>query len=336
MPDAAELAAARPGASQLTVIRDGVVDIDAAFRGGKDSLFMSFSAFKPMISVLIHQLAERGRLDLDAPVAWVWPEFAARGKHAVTVRHVLQHRSGLDVAPAELAAVAHPRAAARVVERLPLRRPPGARPHYEALSYGVILAEICRRATGRGLGELIDARILAPLGLSGQAFLGLPADVDDRGVRLTGRGVPWRQIAAVASSSRIRRAQIASGGFWCSSRVLATFYDALGSTWAGERVLPDLPPERVRDMASLTFDGVDGGTRLHTRWANGVQLGGAADTFFGSASGSYTFGHNGSNIAIGWHDPKRRVSFALMTSHIWPPRRAVRHFRDVADAVLAE
>lgn len=335
MPDAAEIAAARPGASQLTVIRDGVVDIDAAFRGGKDGLFMSFSAFKPMISVLIHQLAERGRLDLDAPVAWVWPDFSARGKHAVTVRHVLQHRSGLDVAPAELAAVANPRAAVRVVERLPLRRPPGARPHYEVLSYGVILAEICRRVTGRGLGELLDARVLAPLGLSGQAFLGLPAAVDDRGVRLTGSGVPWRQIAAVARSARIRRAQIASGGLWCSSRVLATFYDALGRTWAGERVLPDLSPERVRDMASLTFDGVDGGTGLHTRWANGVQLGGTAGTFFGSTPGSRTFGHNGSNIAIGWHDPQRRVSFALLTSHIWPPRRAVRHFRDVADAVLS-
>ena len=113
--------------------------------------------------------------------------------------------------------------------------------------------------------------------------------------------------------------------------MLAIFYDALGRTWAGERVLPDLPPERVRDMASLTFDGVDGGTGLHTRWANGVQLGGTA----GTLPGSRTFGHNGSNIAIGWHDPERRVSFSLMTSHIWPPRRAVRHFRGVADAVLS-
>ena len=335
MRDAAEIAAARPGASQLTVIRDGAVAVDAALRGGKETLLMSFSAFKPMISVLVHQLAERGLVDLDAPVARVWPNFSARGKHAVTIRHVLQHRSGLDVALGELAAVAHPRAAVRVVEKLPLRRPHGSRPHYEALSYGVILAEICRRVTGLGLDELIDVRILSPLGLSGQAFVGLPAAVDDRGARLTGSGFPWRQIAAAARSTRIRRAQIASGGFWCSSRVLATFYDALGRTWAGERVLPDFSPGRMRDMASLSFDGVDGGTGLPTRWANGVQLGGTPGTFFGSAPASRTFGHNGSNIAIGWHDPRRRVSFALMTSHIWPPRRAVRHFRDVADAVLA-
>lgn len=327
MSDVVKVVAARPGPSQVTVIRRGETLIDASVRTPSDSLFMSFSAMKPMVSVLIHQLAHPGELDLDAPISWLWPKFAARGKRAVTVRDVLQHRSGLDVRLPELTAVTDAEAAARVAAHLPARRQPDAGAHYQVLGYGVVLGEVCRRVTGRRLGELIDARILAPIGLSGQAFLGLPEEHDHRGVRLTGSGPVFSTVARVARSERVRRAAIASGGLWTSSSVLARFYDALGR---GEY----LPSTSVSDLVTQSSDGYDGTTGLATRWANGVQLGGVPGSFFGNASTTRTFGHNGSNICIGWHDPDRGLSLGLVTSHIWPPKKAVRHFREVADAAL--
>src|SRR5262249_35810556 len=95
---AAALVEARGCPAQLCVISRGQVVLDRAYGCPTDGLFFLFSAGKPMVALLVHQLAERGLLGLDDPVARHWPEFGQRGKEAITIRHVLQHRSGLPVA----------------------------------------------------------------------------------------------------------------------------------------------------------------------------------------------------------------------------------------------
>lgn len=315
---------ARPGASQLVVLRDGETLVDDHVNCSPDSLFMTWSSYKPMASVLVFQLAHRGELDLDAPISWLWPEFAAGGKGRVSTRDVLRHRSGLDARPVELLGLTDPRRAARIVAGLRARPARGAR--YQVLAYGVILGEINRRITGQQLGEAISGRILDPLGLEGH--LGLPPSVDERAIRHTGGGA----ISAVARSGAIRRSPIASGGFWTTARSLAVFYDALGCTLAGDEPLPDFSRADVEEMTRESFHGRDGTTGLRTRWATGVQLA-TRNSFFGTNPNPRTFGHNGSNIAIGWHDPDTRTTMALMNQHIWPPGKAVAHFRTVADEV---
>ncbi len=84
--------------SQACVIANGEVIFDRSFGCQPDALFLLFSAGKPFTAVLVHLLAERGQLGLDDPVARYWPEFGRHGKDAVTVRQVLQHRSGIPVA----------------------------------------------------------------------------------------------------------------------------------------------------------------------------------------------------------------------------------------------
>lgn len=88
----------RGAVAQACVIADGEVIFDRSFGCRPDPLFLLFSAGKPFTAVLVHLLAERGRLRLDDPVARYWPEFSRHGKGAITVRQVLQHRSGLPVA----------------------------------------------------------------------------------------------------------------------------------------------------------------------------------------------------------------------------------------------
>jgi CubicO group peptidase (beta-lactamase class C family) len=82
-------------AAQVCAIKDGEVILDQSSGCGPGSLFLIFSAGKPFVAMLVHLLAERGLLGLDDPVARYWPEFGCSGKEAITIRQVLQHRSGL-------------------------------------------------------------------------------------------------------------------------------------------------------------------------------------------------------------------------------------------------
>ncbi len=95
---ALDLVRKRGATAQLCVLRDGKVVLDRAVGCGHGALFWIFSASKPFVALLVHLLAQRGELVLDDRVARYWPGFGQRGKELITIRQVLQHRSGLAVA----------------------------------------------------------------------------------------------------------------------------------------------------------------------------------------------------------------------------------------------
>jgi CubicO group peptidase (beta-lactamase class C family) len=152
----------------------GVADAATGRPWARDTLVLVFSVTKGATGVLCALLAEQGRLDLDAPVARYWPEFAVNGKADVTVRHVLSHTAGLPVMEADLTVEelidGRPAAAALAAQR-PLWEP-GTRHGYHGLTYGWLTGEIVRRATGQTVGELFAAEVAAPLGLD--FHIGLP------------------------------------------------------------------------------------------------------------------------------------------------------------------
>ncbi|WP_345595912.1 serine hydrolase domain-containing protein [Streptomyces marokkonensis] len=172
----------------VTVYRDGrkVVDLwggtrdvddtdgTAPWRRGTAQVVRSATkGVAAAVPLLLHQ---RGVLDLDAPVAEYWPRFKAHGKERVLVRHVLNHRAGLPVLDHPLT----PEQAldpARGPEAVATQEPvwePGTDHGYHALTYGWLLDELVRGATGgRSTGEWIADEIARPLGLD--LWLGLPA-----------------------------------------------------------------------------------------------------------------------------------------------------------------
>jgi CubicO group peptidase (beta-lactamase class C family) len=167
---------------QIAAYHDGVLVLDAV--GGPhlaaDSLMVPFSVTKNTIGVSIGLLIERGELDLDAPVAQYWPEFAAKGKGAVTVRQLLSHQAGLPQATPSLTAaeLLDDHAAA---ERLAASRPfwqPGSAFGYHALTIGNLASELVFRVTGRTLREYYEQELRAPLGV--EFFLGLPSEYESR------------------------------------------------------------------------------------------------------------------------------------------------------------
>src|SRR6202030_1077745 len=133
-----------------------------------------FSTTKTMTALAALVLVDRGDLDLDAPVARYWPEFAARGKAAIKVRQLLSHSSGVSGWEQSITLedlYDWDKSTALLAAQAPWWEP-GTASGYHALTYGHLIGEVIRRITGQRLGEFFAAQIAGPLGAD--FHIGLP------------------------------------------------------------------------------------------------------------------------------------------------------------------
>jgi CubicO group peptidase (beta-lactamase class C family) len=334
LAEAIGLIEARGGIAQLCVVRDGRVVLDRSFGCSTNALFWLFSASKPFIAVVIHQLVESGRLHLDDAVAAYWPEFAQNGKREITVRQMLQHRSGLSHAGSfvgEARAMSDWERSLRRIEDAALRWPIGT-VAYSPLAFGFVLAEVARRCSGTPFDELVRRDILEPLALR-DTYLGLPADAWDRHVPIKASGPVGPFFQSVLNRRSTRAAVVPAAGISTTARDLATFYQGL-------LVGALLNPETLAIAVEPSSEGeLDRTAKAPIRWSQGFQLGGprwldGAQTSLGSLSSRRTFGHNGSNCCIGWADPDRRIAYAYLTNRVGRPQSDLVHHAAVADKVL--
>jgi CubicO group peptidase (beta-lactamase class C family) len=241
-----------------------------------DSLFFLFSASKPMVALLVHQLAERGELALDDRVAAYWPDFGRNGKQDITIRQVLQHRSGLPVArgmAVDALVMTDWTASVRALEAATPSFPPGTVPAYHVLSYGFILGELVQRVTGAPVREVLAAELLGPLGLR-DCYLGLPPAQWHRHIPVSGRGPAEVVTQLMINRRATRQAVIPAASVSATACDLARLYQALlaGGALDGVRVLA---PETIRQATAPTSDGVvDRYLKLPVRWSEGFQRGG--------------------------------------------------------------
>ncbi|MEV0233650.1 serine hydrolase domain-containing protein [Nonomuraea sp. NPDC050786] len=307
----------------------GVADRHTGRPWEADTPAFAYSCTKAITATVLLQLAERGLVDVSGAVADVWPEFAARGKGAVTVEHLLTHQAGLPVVeepvPVEefgdLAAIA-----ARLAGQAPLWEP-GSAHGYHALSYGFLVGEVIRRVTGKSVGELVAAEIAEPLGL--ELWVGAPDTVIARTARLragerpraavteaTG-GVPdvlaemakaaldpqslmnrslanpgMHLLKGGANHPDILRAGWPAAGVVTTARGLAGFYRSL---IAGDL----LRPETLRDAARPRVHGPDRVLLLETSFGLGYML--PSMTFLMPSQSA--FGHSGLGGSLGMGDP---------------------------------
>jgi CubicO group peptidase (beta-lactamase class C family) len=336
----AGLAGARDRRAQLTIVHRGEVVVDLAIGCGDSALFWLFSAGKPFITVLTERLAERGLLDLDAPVARYWSEFGRSGKEGITLRQVLAHRTGMPTAGSAIGDVLTMPSWARLRRRIVAARPrldPARGPAYQFVVYGAILGEVLQRVTGRPLAVLLSDEVLAPLMLS-ETFLGLPRDLGHRAVSLRFEGPGGRAAAGFVNRRAVREAVIPSAGVSTTSRDLARFYSGLLASLRGDRGAL-LSSGTVERMISPTSDGQeDLFARAPLRWGEGVQLGGprpGGSGAMGLATSARAFGHNGSNACLGWADPDRDLVLAYVTDLVPRPAAGVAHLATLSDAVIA-
>jgi CubicO group peptidase (beta-lactamase class C family) len=340
---ALELVRARGVSAQLCVTKNSRVVLDRAFGCEPDALFWIFSASKPLVALLVHLLAQRGELSLDDRVTDHWPSFGQRGKEAITVRQVLQHRSGLPVARSaarDALAMTDWDRSVRHLEQASPAWPPGQVPAYHYISYGFILGELVRRVSGASVSDFLADEFLGPLALR-DVHLGLPDELWSRRVPIRGRGVAGRMSQAYVNRRATRQAVIPAAGVSTTARDLARFYQALlcGGELDGVRVLEAATIEQTRQPSSN--GELDRFLKLPIRWSQGFQLGGAAPGAglplsrpMGQLSSAQTFGHNGSNCCIAWADPTRQLVFVYLTSLLLPGHEGARHLGRVADAII--
>src|SRR5689334_9697830 len=151
------------GAVAVFVDGEPVVDV----WGGdwtEDTLACVFSVTKTVTALAVLVLADRGEVDLDAPVASYWPEFAAAGKDGVLVRHVLSHSAGLPDWEGPVEELADWDAATARLAATPPQWAPGTAVGYHSLTQGYLLGEVVRQATGRGIDAVVAEDVAGPLG----------------------------------------------------------------------------------------------------------------------------------------------------------------------------
>jgi CubicO group peptidase (beta-lactamase class C family) len=282
-----------------------------------DTIVNVFSVTKTMTALCALVLADRGDLDLDAPVARLWPEFAAAGKEHVLVRHLLSHTAGLPdwEGPVE-ELYDWPGATARLAATAP-QWEPGTAAGYHSLTFGFLVGEVLRRTTGQTVGDFFAAEIAGPLGAD--FSLGLPAEQDARvalAVPPPGRDDDYTAGAASPSSStrgtavRVRdgnsvawrRAQIPAASGFGNARSVALVQSVLACDGSGL-----VSPAGAARAAEEQFDGEDRVLGTSLRWGLGYGL-------FGSTLGWGGWG--GSLVMI---DPEHRMAVAYVTNQMREP-----------------
>lgn len=154
------------------------------------TLQLVFSSTKGVTATCAHLLAQRGELDLDAPVADYWPEFSAAGKADIPVRWLLSHQAGLvdvDRAMTVEEALDWTTICDALADSPPLWEP-GTGYGYHAVTYGWLVGEVVRRVAGIDFGEFVRREISEPLGLD--LWVGLPDDEQHRVSPLINSGMP--------------------------------------------------------------------------------------------------------------------------------------------------
>ncbi|MGI6798678.1 serine hydrolase domain-containing protein [Gordonia sihwensis] len=144
----------------------GTADVPSGRVWERDTLANTYSLTKTMTALAVLLLADRGEVDLDAPVARYWPEFGAAGKQNVLVRQVLGHTSGVAGWDANISLsdiYSHEEAAALLAAQEPWWTP-GAGSGYHVLTFGTLLGEVVRRVTGSSLGRFFAEELAGPLG----------------------------------------------------------------------------------------------------------------------------------------------------------------------------
>ena len=306
-----------------------------------------YSATKGPTAVAALLLWERGVLDIDAPVAGVWPEFAAAGKEGVTTRHLLTHQAGLPVFD-EPIAFHECHDPDLVAARLAAQRPrwePGTAHGYHPLTYGWLVGEVVRRVTGRTVGAVLAEEVCRPLGL--EFWLGLPPEREVELARLAparfdlaGIGPQDQAMAFVTAlldteSLAFNALSNPPGQFDVESFNAPELHQAewpaangIGTARSLARLYGALACDRVLSAATL-----DEATRPLVSGLDKVL---AVDTTFGLGFSLHlpgTFGHEGAGGAVAFGDRSRRLGFAYVMNQLTASMGADRRSRRLIDAL---
>ncbi len=326
----------------------GHADLAGARPWQRDTLVNVFSAGKGVLAMLALACVEVGALSLDAPVASLWPEFAAAGKERIRVRSLLAHRAGLPAVREPLAETAMYDWAG-MCGALAAERPywePDSAHGYHVNTWGFLVGEVLQRAAGEPLERLLTRHLGEALG--GDFLLGVAASEQARvaTVDLPGRspqGFAALEAAFPPTGDAERDAMIRAAYF--NPPGLSGFGTVNTRAWR-EAVIPSTNAHSdaralarayawflgrsaaLREEATSTHsEGEDRVLARPSRFGLGFQLQRPTGSLGPSPRAFGHFGHGGS---VGLADPDARVAFAYVTNRPGPRFRSPRTDRLLA------
>jgi len=310
----------------------GNADAAGTIPWGRDTIVNVYSTTKGMTAICAHRLIDQGKLDVDAPVASYWPEFAQAGKAEMPVRYLLSHRAGLPAIKAPLPAEAMFNWET-MTSALAAQKPwwePGTRHGYHAITYGFLVGEVVRRITGKTLGAYFHQEVAGPLGAD--FHIGLDAKHDARtadfiaapplppgetdpmqeliarepeGVTAKAMTNPGFAFGVTDNSREWRGAEIPAANGHTNALAVARIYStlSLGGELDGVRILS---PPAIQAALVEQSNGQDAVLDRPTRFGLGFMLNSES---FPLGPGLRSFGHAGAGGSLGFADPDAGIGF---------------------------
>ncbi|MGI8925909.1 MAG: serine hydrolase domain-containing protein [Tepidiformaceae bacterium] len=294
----------------------------------RDTIVNVFSTTKAMVAICANMLADRGLLDLEAPVASYWPEFAQAGKADLPVKYLLSHQAGLPGITNRPMADFYDWDA--VAEALAAEAPwwePGTANGYHAITFGNLVGEVLRRITGKSLGTFFRDEVAQPLGAD--FLIGFGPEEDARVGEMipaaaeVGADLPPDSLLpkvlsnppfdpAMANTREWRAAEIPAANGHGNARSCARIMSALacGGEVDGVRLLSTSAIERAIDEQCYRKDLV---LSVPMRWGLGFML--RSDDLPISPN-ERTFGHGGAGGSLAIADMDARLSWAYVMNRM--------------------
>jgi CubicO group peptidase (beta-lactamase class C family) len=300
------------------------------------------SVAKGVTGIACNMAIDRGLVELDAPVARYWPEFAQNGKEGITVRMILDHTAAIPVLTDDVMWPGGFYDYAAYIRALEAQHPlwqPGTRAAYHVHNQGFLLGEIMRRVTGMTIGPFLRENVTGPLGAE-YAIGGMSAEeqahvaevLPNTGARLFAAkdlGLPekpttpegWQDGAVLRSFAFLqnprepwydtmnaaswREVEIASGSGHGNARGVARIYGATVGVVDGVDLLSDA---QLQVMITEQHNQIELLQDRPYHQALGVLLNTPEAVFMGPNPRS--FGHHGLGGSIGFGDPDAQLGFA--------------------------
>ncbi|WP_162846097.1 serine hydrolase domain-containing protein [Seongchinamella sediminis] len=310
--------------------RRGDANSEDAETADLDTPVCLFSASKAISAMLVHLLAEQGKIHLMDPLSYYIPEFAANGKGYITIYQLLAHRAGVpglgeNIDPRLL--FEREEAVARICAADPIDHL-GRTSAYHAITGGFLIDELIRRTTGLTIQQYLARYIRKPMGMRFFRY-GLTSRDLERAAqnRFTGLvpgklvgttlknalGMEYMAVIDLINDAEFKQAVLPAGNIYATAEETSRFFQMLldYGRYGDTTIMHPLTVHRATQEAGKA--SIDASLKIPMRYSPGFMLGGSPAGIYGRDS-HYAYGHLGLSNVFAWADPQRDISVAILNS----------------------
>ena len=310
--------------------KQGDAESEDAEIGDLNTPICLFSASKAISAMLVHLLAEQGKIHLMDPLSYYIPEFAANGKGYITIYQLLAHRAGVpglgeNVDPQLL--FDHDAAVQRICEADPIDTL-GRTSAYHAITGGFLLDELIRRTTGLTAQQYLDRYIRKPMGMrffrygltrrdlnkaAENRFTGLVPGKVVGGLLENVLGLDYLQVTELTNTNDFKQASLPSGNIYATAEESSRFFQMLldYGRYGDKQIMQPLTVHRAIQEAGKA--SIDASLKMPMRYSPGFMMGGSPAGIYGKDS-HFAYGHLGLSNVFVWADPQRDISVAILNT----------------------